>query len=283
VRLAVIAYSSVVERVKPPAPGTAYAVDPASLPSLPADADDAAGATSGAFSVGATSGTFGLPGTPGMLLRTTIDAKKLEFHLDWYATHGFETLTLDELAELSPDPAQSGPKRIALCFDGGHEAHYRLVFPMLQKRRMRATFLVPRDMIDQPGGLTHNEVEILGKWGMGFGVLAPPAAELLRMLPPQVKTHLTDTRVEMERMIGRRITLAATAARHVEAPILRTFHAHDFRSVAISEVANHGIRDGMFVIGRYFYRKSVNPDDWKNVAKLSVTGPAKAFFQVRPT
>lgn len=273
-RLPVIAYSNVVERLKPPAEGMAYAQEP--LTPLPPVIEEA-GATSGAYSVGAASGSFQMPG-----VRTTIDAKKLEFHLDWYSTHGFQTLTLDEVEEIRPDPAQSGPKRIALCFDGGFDTHYRLVFPMLQKRRMRATFFVPRDRIDQPGGLTHNEVEILGKWGMGFGVLAPPAADLLRMLPLQVKTHLTDVRVEMERMIGRRIPLAATAARHVEGPILRTLHAHDFRSVAISDVANHGVRDGMFVIGRYFYRRSINPDDWKNVAKLSVSGPAKAFFQLRP-
>jgi hypothetical protein len=215
-------------------------------------------------------------------LRTTLPIAKLEHHLDWYAINGFQTIDLDELVNAKPDSgATSGTKKVALTFDGGFESHYRLVLPALQKRHMRATFFVPRDMLDKPGGLSRGEIEIMGKWGMGLGILVPPPADVLRMLPPQLGPELSEPRRFMSELTGRQIILAATLARHVDAPFLRTLRAHDYKACALTDMGNHVARDGLFVISRYFHRKSVHMDEWKNVAKLSQASPAKNFFFVR--
>jgi peptidoglycan/xylan/chitin deacetylase (PgdA/CDA1 family) len=226
-----------------------------------------------------------LPVTPGTIdLRTTLAVGKLERHFEWYAQNGLQPITLDEIAsgkiDARFDPANTA-KRLAITFDGGYEAHYRLVLPLLEKWKLRATFFIPPDMIDKPGGLSRGELEIMAKWGHGLGILVPPAELILRMLPPEVQREVGDPRRNLEQIVGRPIQLAATLARHVEAPFLRTMRVHDYRAVAISEMGNHVAREGVHVIARYFHRKNVNPDEWKNVARLATTGPAKNIFYLR--
>ena len=79
----------------------------------------------------------------------------------------------------------------------------------------------------------------------------------------------------------RELERLSTQARLIDPPVLASFRAHGFRGVATSEMGNHVVRDGMYVFARYFYRKSVRPDDWKDIAKLAGTGPAKQAFYLR--
>lgn len=249
------------------------------------------GGDSGAISQSMAMPGLGAPAiTPGTIdLRTTLPISKLERHIEWYLQNGFQCVTLDEMAEgkvVEPKPGDAAqliaPRRLAITFDGGFESHYRLVFPLLQKHNLRATFFIPRDMLDKPGGLHRGELEIMAKWGMGLGILVPAPEMILRMLPPAVASEIAVPRRDLEQIVGRPIFLAASQGRHVEGPFLRTLRVHDYKAIAISEIANHQMKENTLVIGRYFHRKNVKVDEWKEVAKLSATSPAKNSFYLRP-
>lgn len=214
--------------------------------------------------------------------RTTLPLGKLEKQLEFLASTGFQTLTVEEFVENRLE-GEASTRRVILTFDGGLEAHYRLVLPLLQKFRMRASFFIPDSMLDRPGGLARGELEILVKWGMGVGVLAPPADELLRMLPPRMYDELDRPRRRLAEAIGRPVNTIAIPGRQVEtSPLVHTVHDRGYRGLVTMELGNHYIKGDLVIVSRYFVRRTVHPEEWKQVVRMASGGPAKLAFFVRP-
>jgi hypothetical protein len=211
--------------------------------------------------------------------RYQFPANKLERLLESLSTSGFITSTVDEFVENKLDGAATA-RRAVLTFDGGVEAHYRLVMPLLERLRMRASFFVPVDRIDKPGGIGRVELEQMAKWGMGLGVLTPPAEALLKMLPLQLFHELLDPKKRLEDMIGRPIVSVAIPGRKLEqSSLTRTVAEKGYLGLVQSELGNHYAKDGLLIVSRYLTRRTADPEEWKAVARLSSLGPAKiAFF-----
>jgi hypothetical protein len=214
--------------------------------------------------------------------RFAIGAGRLERHLEYLAQGGFETPTVDDFV-LDRISGALTARRVILTFDGGLESHYRILFPLLQKYKHRASFFIPAAAIGAPGGLARGELQIMAKWGMGFGILAPAAEKLLAMLPPALNDELTQPRRRLEDAIGRAVTAVAIPGRKIETTsLVRNVHDNGYRGLASCELGNHYQKDELFVISRYMVRRSSTSDEWKSVVRMTSSGPAKLAFFTRP-
>ncbi len=213
--------------------------------------------------------------------RLTLTVQRLERQLEWLAKNGFSTPLLDEFVERRLGEATT--RCAILTFDGGHEAHYRLVVPLLQRYKLNATFFIPNDAIDRPGGLARGEIEIMARWGTGIGVLAPHAEELLALSGEELRARLSAPRERLEGAIGRRIQEIAIPGPRIEtSPLVRPIYEMGYRGLCTYTLGNHFEQDDMLIIARYLVRRTVQPDEWKQVVRMSSAGPAKLAFFVRP-
>jgi peptidoglycan/xylan/chitin deacetylase (PgdA/CDA1 family) len=80
-----------------------------------------------------------------------LEPEKLAAHLDEIQRLGFNTVTLHELYDDLDGRADLPPHPVVLTFDDGHEGLYRVAFPMLRERGMRAeVFLIESYIRDDP-------------------------------------------------------------------------------------------------------------------------------------
>lgn len=215
--------------------------------------------------------------------RTTISAHKLEKQFEWLVKNGFQTPILTDFIERRLE-TDATARRTILTFDGGLEAHYRLVLPLLQKYELRATFFVAPETFEKPGGLARGEVEIMSRWGMGFGILAPHADELAKLSSQELQSELTVPRRRLEDAIGRAVREIAVPGPRIEtSPLVRPIYEAGYRGLATYTLGNHFEQDDMIIVARYVVRgRTVHPEEWKNVVRMSSHGPAKFAFFVRP-
>jgi peptidoglycan/xylan/chitin deacetylase (PgdA/CDA1 family) len=96
-----------------------------------------------------------LPTNSDEIMRTwTVSTAAFESQLDWLVSHGYHTITLDQLVDQLKGTVDShvSEKSIILTFDDGWDIGYSTVFPLLAKRHMSGTFFVyPGAIGETPG------------------------------------------------------------------------------------------------------------------------------------
>jgi hypothetical protein len=216
--------------------------------------------------------------------RQAIPSAKLERQLDYIAGAGFHTPIIEDLVTGRIDPEKTA-KSVVLTFDGGLDVHYRLVYPLLRKFGLHASFFIPVDRIDKPGGLARGELDMMVKWGMGIGVLAAPAEQLLKLSSSQLHDELVHPRRRLEEAISRPITTIVVPGRKLETTGLVAAVAEaGYHGLLSTDLGNHyqkGERD-LLIVARFMARRTTTPDEWKSIVRLSSLGPAKLAFFVRP-
>lgn len=94
---------------------------------------------------------------------------ELEAQLSLLASHGFETISLAQLAAHF-DHGVSLPERpVVLTFDDGYVSAYTAALPLLQQYGMTATFFIITDLVGQAGYVSWEQVAELAAAGMEIG------------------------------------------------------------------------------------------------------------------
>lgn len=136
----------------------------------------------------------------------TTSVQKLEYVLRYLKAKGFESISLEEIAD-NPDDFQ--PRKVALTFDGGYLGHYQFAFPLLQQYQLSAAFFIPSDMV---GGLSHwgqskktmlsfEDVFELYQWGMDIGVNGATHTDLTTLSDNQLDDEIRQSRKSLEKML----------------------------------------------------------------------------------
>ncbi len=89
-------------------------------------------------------------------------------HLEYLASHGYHTITLEELALHLLEGRPLPPKPIVLTFDDGYRDNYENAFPLLREYHFKGVFFVITDFVTKgsPQYMTWNQLRQMADAGM---------------------------------------------------------------------------------------------------------------------
>lgn len=100
---------------------------------------------------------------PRDTLRSQLSVTPQDFsaQLEYLATQGYTTITLDDLLAVQAGSAAMPDKPVLLTFDDGYADFYQNAFPLLERYQMKATIYVPSDLVGRPNYMTWEQLRQL--------------------------------------------------------------------------------------------------------------------------
>ena len=130
----------------------------------------------------------------------TILPEKFERHLDMLQKKGFTSVGLAELRAAKKTGKRLPKKPFLLTFDDGTDDSFTTLFPILQKRRLKALIFLVTDFIGkEPGYLTWDQVRQMQQSGLvDFGSHTASHARLRDLSDEKILQELTRSKQEIE-------------------------------------------------------------------------------------
>lgn len=134
----------------------------------------------------------------------TIPPERFERQLDMLDKHGFTPIGLGALAQAAQTGRRAPAKPVLLTFDDGHLDNYELLFPILQKRKVKALIFLVTDYIGvKPGYITWDQARQMQKSGfIEFGSHTLSHARLRRLSDEEILRELTQSKQIIEDKLG---------------------------------------------------------------------------------
>lgn len=107
-----------------------------------------------------------VPGPWGRKL--TLPTAKFKAQMNYLATHGYHTVTLQQLYAAMAGLALLPSKPVALTFDDSGQDNYTVAFPILRSHHFVATFFVITGVVGKPGCMTWRELKEMSSYGMAI-------------------------------------------------------------------------------------------------------------------
>lgn len=159
----------------------------------------------------------------------TVEASLLSRELDYLQEEGYTPLTFAATQTLAEN--NKLPERpIVITFDDALVAQYWHALPLLRARDISATFFITSGLVDTPGYLSWRQVRALSDAGMEIGGHSRTHAHLLPLTDPQLVHEVTGDKTNIERELGRGITVFAFP-----------YQEHDARTDAAVQAAGYSI------------------------------------------
>lgn len=98
-----------------------------------------------------------------------VPPEELAAHLAMLSEHGFNTISLKQLADHFIHGAPLPERPIVLTFDDGYVSAYTAALPLLQQYDMTGTFFIVTGLVGQAGYVTWDQVTALAAAGMEIG------------------------------------------------------------------------------------------------------------------
>jgi len=171
----------------------------------------------------------------------TVPVAAFEEQLDWLASHGFHTVSLNDLVESRQRQAPLPDKAIILTFDDGKADALGIVLPALRRRGMRATFFVITDFVGRAGYLSWDGVRALADAGMEIGSHTATHPRLPDLPDARAQYELVESRLTLLSELHRPVEALAYPYNSVRARIEKAARAAGYR-VAVAGV-EHGSAD----------------------------------------
>lgn len=138
-----------------------------------------------------------------------VDPKNFEIQLEYLKTHGYTTISFDDLTNYF-NGLKLPTKPVIISFDDGLETQYLNAFPILKKKEMVATFFIYTNAIDKPKFFTWKQVNELVDAKMTIGSHSKSHPYLWKITnPEQLKIELLESKKIIEKNIGKTISTFA--------------------------------------------------------------------------
>lgn len=207
--------------------------------------------------------------------------------LDWLNSHGYKTLSVDEVVDYLTQNKPFPEKSLLITFDDGYEGVFTYAAPELHKRGMKAAFYIIRDDIGTklPGYpyLTGQEIKELSSdplFSIQSHTLTHP--DLTKITAEQLQKELEESKKYLEDFTGKPIqTFAYPYGFYNDTVLEAVEHAGYQASFSVSDLGldNHSAR---FSIPRIYMGVVMGKQDMK-LFKFSVqnykTMPKEAFVE----
>lgn len=123
--------------------------------------------------------------------------------LSYLKSHGFTTVTLDDLVLALTGAHDLPQKPIILTFDDGYDDVYSTVYPLLRASGMVGTSYVVTNFIGKPGYMDEREVVELDKSGvMTIGSHTQYHVDLSKQTTKRATTEIVESKKELEQLLG---------------------------------------------------------------------------------
>lgn len=123
--------------------------------------------------------------------------------LSYLKSHGFTTVTLDDLVLALTGARDLPQKPIILTFDDGYDDVYSTVYPLLRASGMVGTSYVVTNFIGKPGYMDEREVVELDKSGvMTIGSHTQYHVDLSKQTAKRATTEIVESKKELEQLLG---------------------------------------------------------------------------------
>ena len=131
-------------------------------------------------------------------VRYAVPPAEFAAQLDWLTQEGYTTITPQDYARARKGKQELPEKPVILSFDDGYEDNWRIVFPMLKERGMRAVFYVVTNDIGQPGYMTWDNLFDLEHSGMEIGSHTANHIPLTTLTPTEQRDELRLSKLLLE-------------------------------------------------------------------------------------
>lgn len=101
-----------------------------------------------------------------------------------------------------------------LTFDDGLVSDYRLAFPALQERKLRATFFVTVNNVGQPGYTDQDQLREMAEAGMEIASHGLTHRYLVAMSRREAIAEMSNSKAQLEDLLGRKVTAFAPVGGH---------------------------------------------------------------------
>jgi peptidoglycan/xylan/chitin deacetylase (PgdA/CDA1 family) len=102
-------------------------------------------------------------------VRYTISAQRFEQQLDYLISHGYETITVQDLVDAIRTGASLPRQPVVLTFDDGNKDLLELAYPRMQARGMVGVVYVVGNRIGVEGFLNAESLQMLCNAGWEIG------------------------------------------------------------------------------------------------------------------
>ena len=137
----------------------------------------------------------------------SITPETFEAQLQYLETHGYTSITLDEL-ELDIENGTTSPiaKPVVLTFDDGNRNQYEYAFPLLKKYHDTATFFIYTNPIGKdPDFMTWDQVKELDAAGMTIGDHTLSHPYLSKLTPQELRIEVLGAKLVLEDHLGKSV------------------------------------------------------------------------------
>lgn len=134
----------------------------------------------------------------------TISPQHFQAQLDMLQKHGFTPIGLDELKASFQTGKRLPAKPVLLTFDDGYADNFQNLFPVLQKRKVKALIFLVTDFIGkEPGYMTWQQVRQMQESGLvQFGSHTLDHARLRRLPQEDILRQLRQSKAVLEEKLG---------------------------------------------------------------------------------
>ncbi len=137
----------------------------------------------------------------------TVTPETFEAQMQFLKVHRYHVRPLAQvIAELKAGK-KIKPRTVCITFDDGTEDNFKHAFPILKKLNLPATIFMITGNIGKPGWLSEKQLKILDESGVSIGSHTVTHAYLPQLSEDAIKRELTDSKVELERILGHPVTL----------------------------------------------------------------------------
>lgn len=140
----------------------------------------------------------------------TVTTTRFEEDMKTLSWEGFNTLSLEQVKQRLQNADSPLPdKPIIITFDDGYLDNYIKAFPILKKYGMKASFYIITSMIGTEDRLTADHILEMAAAGMDFGSHTVTHRFLAELSPEEVKVELTQSKAELEKLLGKSVDFIA--------------------------------------------------------------------------
>ena len=143
------------------------------------------------------------------LRRWTISPNKFDAQMDWIASHGFHTITMNQLFTHIKKGLALPSKPLAITFDDGLKDHYVEAFPILLKHHFVATFFIITDSVGHSAYVNWDQIRQMSAAGMDIQAHTITHPDLSTISHQEARHEIYDSKIILEKHLKKPITVLA--------------------------------------------------------------------------
>jgi len=132
-----------------------------------------------------------------------------EAQMRYLADSNFCLLLVDDLISVAEGRASLAERALCLTFDDGNASDYRVVFRILRKFQLKATFFVITDRVGAPGYVTWDQLKQMSVNGMSIQSHSHTHPFLSECSNSELRQELVQSKALIEKHLGKSVEIFA--------------------------------------------------------------------------